>query len=91
MARRADDLHTSVVRLSTSTGLVYAYTVDSDGDGEHAWYLTAIDARSGETAFEVRVGSGKRFDNSWAPLTLGMDGTAYIGIVPGMISIWDSE
>jgi len=78
----------SVVRMSAEAGLIYAYTVD-EREGTDVWSLTALDARTGEGAFETRVGVGNRFDNSWAPLTIGPDGTAYIGIVTGMISLWD--
>ncbi len=81
----------SVVHLSTSTGLLYAYTMELDADDEPLWSLSAIDAQNGSLAFAVPVGRGKRFDNNWAPLTLGPDGTAYVGVTTGMISIWDGE
>jgi hypothetical protein len=39
----------------------------------------------------VLTGIGTAFDNNWAPLTLGPDGTAYVGTSRGLVAIWDGE
>jgi hypothetical protein len=55
------------------------------------WALTAVDAHSGKTIFKVPTGRGRNFDNNWGPVTLGPDGTAYVGVIRGIIAIYDSE
>ena len=58
-------------------------------DGEMNTCFMALDAHTGETVFKVLTGAGKNFDNNWAPISLGADGTAYVGTLSGMISIRD--
>jgi len=82
----------TVAKLSLQTGLAYYYTFDRPAvDGDNQWYLTAIDVRSGETRLRVPTGTGRRFDNNWAPISLGPDGTAYIGVINGLVAVWDAE
>ena len=38
------------------------------------------DFRTGITAFSVLTGTGVRFDNHWAAVTLAADGTAFVGL-----------
>ena len=77
-------------KLSTENGLVYFYTFEEqDNEEDVAWYLMALDVETGKTAFKIRTGAGKNFDNNWAPITLGADGTAYVGSLKGLIAIWD--
>ncbi|QIG45414.1 hypothetical protein G5V58_24055 [Nocardioides anomalus] len=80
---------TSVAKVSLATGLVYAYTTRSSWWGVSAWYLTAIDARTGATAFSVRTGTGTLFNNHYAAVTLGPDGSAYVATLGGMVRIRD--
>lgn len=89
--RSAEKAPSNVPKMSADNGLAYFYTFDLQDDGVPAWYLMAIDAHSGETAFKILTGAGKNFDNNWAPITLGADGTAYVGTLSGMISIRDGE
>ena len=49
---------TSVPKVSLANGLLYAYTKRPTWWGVSAWYLTAVDARTGRTAFSVRTGTG---------------------------------
>ncbi len=77
---------TSVAKASLATGLVYAYTTRPSWWGVSAWYLTAIDARTGETAFSVRTGTGTLFNNHYAAVTLGPDGSAYVATLGGMVA-----
>jgi hypothetical protein len=81
-----------VHKLSTVTGLVYLYTKrPHPRDGVEAFYLTAIDFESGETVFRILAGTGVRFDNNWAELALGPDGSAYVGVLNGLVRIADGR
>jgi hypothetical protein len=79
---------TVVPKLSLANGLVYAYTKTRDEDDP--WYLTAIDFRTGETAYRRRTGFGLGYNNNYAPITLGPDGTAYVGVLGGLVAVRDS-
>lgn len=84
---------TVVPKLSTGNGLVYLYTREINDDIPDlavAWYLTAVDFRTGETVFKVFTGTGKNWNNSYGPITIGPNGTAYVGVFNGLISISDS-
>ena len=92
---------TSVSKASTRTGLVYVYEHPAADEitypgGEPVsgpqdpWYLTALDARTGKRRWSVRTGSGLGFNNNYAPITLGPDGTAYVGVLGGILSVKDS-
>lgn len=80
---------TSVAKVSLATGLVYAYTTRPSWWGVSAWYLTAIDARTGETAFSVRTGTGTLFNNHYSAVTLAPDGSAYVATLGGMVRVRD--
>lgn len=80
---------TSVPKVSLQTGLVYAYTKRPSRWGANAWYLTAIDARTGRTAFAVRTGLGSMFNNHYAAVTLAPDGSAYIATLAGLVRVRD--
>jgi hypothetical protein len=85
-----EHVYTAMPRLSAETGLVYLYTKSADAPGWiDAFYLTAVDFRSGETVFKILAGTGFRYDNNWAPITLGPDGTAYVGALSGLMAIRD--
>lgn len=81
----------SVNKLSLGNGLVYAYTKDPQPDDSDAWYLTAIDFASGKTVFKVLGGEGLGFNNNYAPVTLGPDGTAYVGVLGGLVALRDAS
>lgn len=83
---------TVVPKLSTKTGLIYLYTREYDEKIPStcvAWYFTAIDFRTGETVFKVHTGNGINWNNSYGPITIGPDGTAYVGVFNGIISVKD--
>ncbi len=81
---------TSVPKVSLANGLLYAYTKRPTWLGVAAWYLTAIDARTGRTAFSVRTGTGLMFNNHYSAVTLGPDGSAYAATLAGMVRVRDS-
>ncbi len=81
---------TTVPKLSIGNGLIYLYTREEQPDPNvEAWYFTAVDFRTGETQFKILTGTGRNWNNNWAPITLGQDGTAYVGVLRGIISIKD--
>jgi hypothetical protein len=81
---------TVVPKLSLRNGLVYVYTQGED-DTDDPWYLTAIDFRTGKTAWKRLTGQGLGFNNNYAPVTIGPDGTAYVGVLGGLTLVRDSE
>ena len=93
--RKAWETHTErapsvVPKLSTRTGLIYTYTRDPDPlPVGQPYFWTAIDARTGATAFKVYAGSGLSFNNNYAGIALGRDGTAYLGVTGGLIALRD--
>jgi hypothetical protein len=82
---------TVVPKLSLGAGLVYTYTnpPDQPGGGD-GWYLTAIDFRSGRTVFRRLAGEGLGFNNNYAPVTIGPDGSAYVGSLGGLVGMRDA-
>jgi hypothetical protein len=81
---------TTVPKLSTENGLVYLYTklpgAPQSGD---AYYFTALDFRTGKTVYRVLTGTGVRYDNNWAAIALAPDGSAFVGVLNGLIRVRD--
>ncbi|TSA26920.1 hypothetical protein D4R71_03035 [bacterium] len=81
---------TTVPKISLENGLIYVYSKDpSVGWGVDAFYLSALDFETGETIFEILTGTGVSYDNNWAPITLGPDNSAYIGVLRGLVKVSD--
>lgn len=80
---------TTVPKASLATGLVYVYTKPPREDGVDAWYFTAIDFRTGATAFKRLTGTGYLYNNHYAPVSIGPDGAAYVGALGGLMRIAD--
>jgi hypothetical protein len=88
MAWTSDERAPSVVpKLSLANGLVYTYTKPPRSDMLDAWYLTALDFRTGRTVYRRLAGTGFGFNNNYAPVTLGPDGTAYVGVLGGLVAL----
>ncbi len=75
-----------VPKLSLANGLVYTYTKPQRADGRDAWFLTALDFRDGKTVFKRLAGSGFGYNNNYAPVTIAPDGTAYVGVLGGLVA-----
>jgi hypothetical protein len=89
---RSNEVAPSVVpKLSAATGLVYTYTKPAREDETDAWYLTALDFCTGRTVYRRLAGTGFGYNNNYAPVTLGPDGTAYVGVLGGLVAIRDGE
>jgi hypothetical protein len=86
----SDEIAPSVVpKLSLANGIVYTYTKPA-GVKSDPWYLTALDFRTGKTLFKFKAGQGLGFNNNYAPVTIGPDGTAYVGTLGGIVAVRDS-
>jgi hypothetical protein len=81
----------AVAKLSLANGIVYTYTKDARDDGEDGWYLTAIDFATGKTLWKALAGEGLGHNNNYAPVTLGPDGTAYVGVLGGLVALRDAS
>ena len=87
---RSDEISPSLVpKLSLANGLVYVYTQDPEGDSDDPWFLTALDFRTGKTVWERLTGQGIGFNNNYAPVTIGPDGAAYVGVLGGLLLVRD--
>jgi hypothetical protein len=78
-----------VPKLSTRTGLIYTYTREPAPALEQPYFWRAIDARTGKTAWKVYAGNGLGFNNNYAGLAIGADGTAYLGVLGGVVALRD--
>ena len=82
----------SVAKASLGNGLLYAYTKPKSPNGNvlDAWYFTAIDIRTGETVWSRLTGTGVQWNNHYAAIYLGPDGTAYVATLAGLVRISDA-
>jgi hypothetical protein len=76
-----------VPKLSLATGLIYTYA--KTRTLTDPWYWTAIDFRTGTTVWKKVAGTGIGFNNNYAGLALGPNGTAYLGVLGGITSLRD--
>ena len=88
----------SLPRLSTATGLLYFYTFKKQAPGDFfgGWYLTAVDFDSGEELWDrlISPGTGTIIDplsSVTAPVVLGQNGAAYVGIRTGVVMAKDER
>ncbi|ETS82990.1 hypothetical protein PFICI_04866 [Pestalotiopsis fici W106-1] len=83
---------TSVLSLSTSNGIVYAYTQDDTLalDGQYVWYFTAINFTSGEEIWRARAGAGGNFNNNFSPTQLAPNGMLYQIVTNGIAWLKDA-
>jgi hypothetical protein len=80
---------TSVPKVSLGNGLLYLYTKPASLFLDDSWFFTAIDVRTGAVQWSQRTGSGIQWNNHYASVYLGPDGSAYIATVAGMIRLTD--
>ena len=76
---------------SWPTGLVYAWTKRPSRIGVSAWYLTALDAASGRSMWSVRTGTGLMAGSDGSRITLGADGSAWLGTLAGLVRVRDRD
>ena len=63
---------------------LHVHEAPSTGSDD-AWFLTALDFRTGRTVYKRLAGDGLGYNNNYAPVTLGPDGTAYVGVLGGLV------
>jgi hypothetical protein len=80
---------TSVPKASLASGLLYVYTKPKTLLTDD-WYFTAIDLRTGKTAWSRLAGSGPEWNNHYASIYLGPDGSEYIATLTGLARLHDS-
>lgn len=81
---------TVVPKVSIENGLVYIYTKPAREDGVDAWYFTALDFCTGVRQYRRLTGTGLGYNNNYAPITIGPDGTGYVGVLGGLVRVADS-
>ncbi len=89
-------LSQSLPRLSTSTGLLYFYTFQKQTSDDlfGGWYLTAVDWETGMPLWDRLIGRGTgsmidTLSSVTAPVVLGPNGAAYVGIRTGVVMAKD--
>jgi hypothetical protein len=78
-----------VTKMSLANGLIYTYTKPQGPDTLDPWYFTAIDFRTGEVQYSQLAGTGVLYNNHYAALYLGPDGTVYVGVLGGIVAMHD--
>ena len=93
-----DMLSLSLPRLSTATGLLYFYTFKKQQPNDFfgGWYLTAVNFETGEVIWDrlISPGTGTIIDplsSVTAPVVLGKNGAAYVGIRTGIVMSRDTK
>ena len=86
----------SLPRLSTATGLLYFYTFQKQAADDFfgGWYLSAVDFDTGKELWGrlISPGTGTIIDplsSVTAPVVLGPNGAAYVGIRTGVVMAKD--
>ena len=88
----SDEVAPSVVpKLSLANGIVYTYTKPASAEREDGWYLTALDFATGKTLWKALAGEGLGYNNNYAPVTLGPDASAYVGVLGGLVRLADAQ
>ncbi len=86
---RTERSPSAVPKASLANGLVYIVSRVRKGISD-SWYLTALDFRTGEAVFKQRYGTGFGHNVNYAPVSLGPDGAAYVGVLGGLVRIADA-
>lgn len=80
-----------VPKLSLGNGLVYTHVKADDAPPlVDAFYIAAIDFESGETVYKVLTGTSFLHANNGGPVTLGPDGTLYMSVLNGIVTVRDT-
>ena len=90
---RTERVPSVVSKLSLATGLLYTFTKDPDpvNPTADAWFWTAVDFRTGRTVWKRLAGTGLGFNNHYAGIAIGPNGTEYVGGIGGLMAVRDSR
>jgi hypothetical protein len=72
-----------ISKASIASGLIHTYTREVDPSGVQAWYWAAVDFHTGVTRYKQMAGTGPRWNNHYAAVSVGPDGTEYTSGFPG--------
>jgi hypothetical protein len=75
-----------VSKVSLADGLVYSYVMEQ-ANGRTGWSVAAVRASDGQVAWKAPTGEGLEFDNHYAGLFVGPDGTVYVPVWAGIVSV----
>jgi hypothetical protein len=80
-----------VPKLSTANGIAYFYSFDlaKDADGKQTqdWSIVGLDFITGKQVIKIPTGRGRPFDNNWASMSIGPDGSFYAGMTGGVVQV----
>jgi hypothetical protein len=80
-----------VPKLTAGNGIAWFYalagTSDEGGKAVPEWALVGLDFRTGREVIRIPTGRGKGWDNNWASLSIGPDGSLYGGTTQGMFQV----
>jgi hypothetical protein len=88
--RSTERVPSSAMKLSRGAGLLYGYAKPPDAAGRDAWYWTGLDWRTGTTAYRVLAGVGPQWNNNWGVVSIGPDGSGYLGTMSGLLRVRDT-
>lgn len=75
--------------VSLPSGLAYAWTKRPTVTGVSAWYLTALDVDTGRWRWSVRTGTGLLAGSDGSEVTIGPEGTVWVGTLAGLVRVRD--
>jgi hypothetical protein len=83
-----------ISKVALGNGVLYTYTHPSEateeysgtGEAPDAWYLTAINVRTGKTMWNKLVGTGMFYNNNYSGIFM-TPGTVYVPTVAGYVRI----
>lgn len=80
-----------VGKLSAANGIAYYYSFDLDKDATgrqmQDWSIVGLDFKTGKKVIRIPTGQGRAFDNNWASLSIGPDGSLYAGMTGGVVQV----
>jgi hypothetical protein len=77
--------------VSVEDGFAYVWTKRHSWLGVDAWYLSALDLRTGRLAWARRTGLNLLADNHGGAVTLGPDRSVYVPVLGGIVRIADRD
>jgi hypothetical protein len=78
-----------VPKLARGNGMLYLYSPQRVAPGLDEWRLVVVDWHTGRTVAAIPTGRGIPYDNAWAPITIGPNGSAYVSCFGGLIAVRD--
>ena len=85
------DVPSGAPAVSVPDSLVYAYVKRHSWLGVDAWYLAALDLRTGRLLWARRTGLGVLRDNHHGQVTLGPGRSAYVPVLGGLVRVRDRD